>query len=313
MRARGAALAALLLLGTTAPALASPTAGGSLLRETAEWRAIVLFAGEAPPVATVLARARRFPEIAAVDQNGTPPTSLPATARVLVGIMRQPVTGALPNLRDEDSGFSDAAWAAAQQSKSSIIVDVGGRPLHAWTGVRAGSRLVGEIAGLAGASAIWDVSTNQMFTPERWREKRLKPEVLPESPMLIAHALATAQHRAHERCDIETLGMGKFALPDLLLRDLDGDDLELGEILLLFVGQTLYDGGGQLGGDGTVVIDLGRYRRWLTPDLKPRPTRVRLIKRKGSGDAERFEVVFRGESWSVLQQLFGDSLVPSRQ
>lgn len=111
---------------------------------------------------------------------------------------------------------------------------------HVWTLGRKFTELISEYARQTGAY-IWDSATRECFTREAWNARRV--ETWPEEgfadieSQITIHAYQPSESSSYKRAI--TLGMEKFALPDLVLERMTGSDLQTGGTLLNFVCQSI--------------------------------------------------------------------------
>ena len=138
-------------------------------------------------------------------------------------------------------GLSDEAIAAIQKTaRATRLVLVAPRD-EVWSAGRTYTQLALDFATATGA-AIWDSATRECFSRDAWQERRLSKwsenQTVPDlRPHITIHLYQADESRRYLRAI--TLGMEKFALPDVVIERLVGSDNRPAGNLINLVCQSL--------------------------------------------------------------------------
>jgi uncharacterized protein YegJ (DUF2314 family) len=147
------------------------------------------------------------------------PTGTEGRMRVFVAVVPDVATSYAPpdgeSLRLFGRGLTGAQADALSRSREALRLRFRIPRRSILPGVRAACTLVSAVARRTGG-LVWDEETREVFAPDAWDERRLDqwPEgTVPDvSDHVVIHSYRDADYlRA------VTLGMGKFALPDLVV------------------------------------------------------------------------------------------------
>lgn len=105
--------------------------------------------------------------------------------------------------------------------------------------------------------AIWDETTKQMFVRKTWAA-RLEGWT-GEIPDVASHVLVEATKDRDGKARVTTRGMAKLGLPDIVVNDIDGWQLDRMKSLVLLVAQTLVEGGTAREGS-TLEVEIVKLR-----------------------------------------------------
>lgn len=221
-------------------------------------------------------------------------------------------------------GLSPEDEEALLASKSVTVLSFRGPGAQAAQQYRAALELVGAVVGEVGGYP-WDEEARLVFTGKSWAG--LLEHWQDGEPQLNKH-VALHAYRDGELIRIVSLGMVKFALPDLAVNQVSGDSSGSMSSLANLVCQTLYEQG-KLGSDGHLVASIdalkhAELKAELSEDLKnnaKRRVEVQLATSKpaeGDSDNRLLEIAFPGtvstlqeRQSAALSELFGahDSIV----
>lgn len=137
-------------------------------------------------------------------------------------------------------GLTEDDIASMQKTHVATLLVLVAPKDQVWTFGRRFTELVQEFAEITGAS-IWDSATRECFSREAWKATRLDswPENgLPDlSKQITIHLYRNDETTRYLRAI--TLGMEKFALPDVIIEKLIGSDNQPGGNLINLVCQSL--------------------------------------------------------------------------
>jgi uncharacterized protein YegJ (DUF2314 family) len=180
-----------------------------------------------------------------------------------------------------------------------------------WTTGRAFLELVHEFAVQTHA-VIWDSATRECFSPDAWKEIRLggwpAGEPIPDiSQQITIHFYKPSDESPYLRAI--TLGMEKFALPDIVIEKMIGGDNRPGGSLINFICQSLAENPRIMEGTkqpfGFADLKnkrvLERCRTDLGQGATEKITLALLVGRPQEGDAENqlVEIDFRNAPGST--------------
>jgi uncharacterized protein YegJ (DUF2314 family) len=217
-------------------------------------------------------------------------------------------------------GLSDAEKSQLRESRALTILWFEGPGDQALSTYRIGLELVRDLAAKTGGLA-WDEETREVFGQEEWSKRaRHFGERFPDMRSHVALHL----YRDGELFRLVTIGMGKFALPDVSVNEVSSSDSSRMGDLVNLACQTMIEKG-RLEREGELTVSLdgveeARFRESISEDLKPNAKRkaalsLAIVERQ-EGDAENrlFEIVFPGSAaalqerqGALLADLFGFS------
>jgi uncharacterized protein YegJ (DUF2314 family) len=166
---------------------------------------------------------------------------------------------------------------------------------------------------------MWDEETRQIFTADQWA--RRSEDWLDGVPSVVPH-ITIHSYRDGELIRMITLGMVKFALPDVIVDQVAGSDSTSMATAIDLLCQTILEGAA-LREPGRLAVSLdgvkhAGFRRWATTDLKANARRsarldLAIGKREKGDPANRLiAIVFPGPGAGVqarqvrlLDELFG--------
>lgn len=120
----------------------------------------------------------------------------------------------LDSLRYFGRGLAREQAEALQQSAAVLLVDFSYPREFVWTGLRASTNLMHELAIETGG-LLWDEATRETFTPAAWQERRLD-DWTDQIPVIANHTTIHA-YQKDEYVRAITLGMEKFGLPEVVV------------------------------------------------------------------------------------------------
>lgn len=180
-----------------------------------------------------------------------------------------------PYFKFAGRGLEDGDIAAMQKTaKATCLVLVAPKD-QVWTLGRSFTELVSAFAEKTGAY-LWDSATRECFSPEAWKEMRLgawQKGGLPE----ICDQITIHLYRPNENSSslrAITLGMEKFALPDVVIERLLGSNNQQGGSLMNLVCQSLAD---------NPMIEEGGKVDFNLASLSAKDFRERMTKSLGKG------------------------------
>ncbi len=216
-----ALLVALALLG---PAQAQAPKAGQAWAEGSPRQAMVVMdfalyldgTPKASPVATLRALHARMP--AAPQWVDRMPTLAPSKPTMLVQLVTDlPQHLPIPSpqhIAYFGRGLDAQQAAALQASKQALLVVFFHTGTEAMARYRAAVSLMAETAARTGG-VLWDGNTREAFSLSAWRESRLQAWE-GAWPKVLAHTVIHA-YKAERGVRAITLGMNKFAMPDVVV------------------------------------------------------------------------------------------------
>ncbi len=122
----------------------------------------------------------------------------------------------LKSLQYFGRGLSREQAQALQKPGQALIMTFGHTGGHVWGALRAATEIAEAIARETGG-LIWDEETREMFTPDAWRERRIATWA-GTIPDVTRHTTIHAYNNG-EYVRAITLGMAKFGLPDVVVKE----------------------------------------------------------------------------------------------
>lgn len=204
----------------------------------------------------------------------TPPAS-PQEPLVLMRVERDISKYRPPDpefIRYFGRGLSQEQAAALQTSRQVAIFDFA-QPAANLRGLRAADLLIETFARQTGG-LIWDEETREIFTPDAWRERRIRSwdGALPR----VAGHITIHAYKDKALVRAITLGMAKFGLPDLVIEEISwSDSRPMGNLINAFA-QALVEGAVPMK-PGSFVLDLRslasqKVREEAVGSLRPNAT-----------------------------------------
>ena len=136
-------------------------------------------------------------------------------------------------------GLTDADIEAFQKTECATQIVMVVPKADVWSSGRKFTELVLAFAEKTGGY-VWDSATRECFSREAWKERRLVPwaeeGVTDVSRQMTIHLYRSSDTTSYLRA--VTLGMEKFALPDVVIEQLIGSDNRPAGNLINFVCQT---------------------------------------------------------------------------
>ena len=243
------------------------------------------------------------------------------SAEPVMWVVKPPINDYLPP-SDEDldiasNGLTDREKRQLAGSRSVTVLSFAGPGKSAAASYRHALALAGDLAAATGG-IIWDAVTRELFSREAWAA-RLDSwhEGLPD---VSAHILIHS-YRDGELLRMITLGMGKLALPDVVVNQVALSDERAFGNLINIICQTLFERPA-LGRAGELAVALDELKH---PGARSRATKnilegakrratVRLsVAERQEGDPDNLvEIVFPGAAaelhvrqTALVDQLFG--------
>jgi uncharacterized protein YegJ (DUF2314 family) len=216
-------------------------------------------------------------------------------------------------------GLSDEDKQLLLAARAVTVLDFSGPGEQALPSYRLGLELVSELAAQA-SGFPWDEESRQVFTLAEWK-KRL--DDWQEAGPDLVHHVAIHAYRNGELVRVVTLGMGKFALPDLVVTNVAASDAQSMSSVINLTCQTLLERRGlDRPGALSLSIDAVRHtgaRARYSSDLLPNAERhaelelFLAIPEQGDANNRLMEIGFSGASGrqeqhdELVSKLFGAS------
>lgn len=132
-------------------------------------------------------------------------------------------------------GFDDAQKKRITASTEAVLIGLVGNAVDRWTWNRTFCKVVGQLA--AGKQwAIYDEGNRAYLSPARWQAKRVD-EWTQDIPALADHFSIHAYREESGLCRCVTVGMEKFALPNIVMNDVSCSNLDSYQGLMNLVAQ----------------------------------------------------------------------------
>lgn len=315
----------------SAGAASAPLSAGALFAPRASFTfAVFLPPGASAsvlPKVTALA-GERFKPLRLVDEHGQ--GAAPPTVRITERTTHDyplPEGELLELSAQRLSGREQGQLAASERV---VLLEFTTVP-PALEAVRQANALALEVARTTGG-LVWDEEVGEFFSPDAWEKRRVEGWENGE-PLLANHfneRLYTSED-TEEGADFATVGLGKFGLPDLAVREVPGPLQDEVGLLINLTAQLMVEGA-PVGEDGAFVVDLralkyAPLRQRLEPGVELdalQRTRLNLVLLSPGvpGRENRLvELVFPSSlgdtpserPYAALTELFGtqDKLVPT--
>jgi uncharacterized protein YegJ (DUF2314 family) len=315
-----------LTITITASAAEKPFPSGNTQQKYIGFQLAVFYpdAPRAAPLATLRSMASQgFPGLSLVD--GKLP-AVPATPLLQATLEKKVKENyAVPDadaLKYFGRGLSAAQITAVQGARQVLIMNFVHPATHAAGSLRAAYVLAGQVARDTGG-LLWDEETREMFTPDKWQEKRLATWTggLPD----VSDHITVHMYRNGELLRAISLGMGKFGQPDLVVEQFPASSKNQINKLINALAQVLAEGA-PVGGEGHIELHLARIghpvaRADALKDLRPKARKYAklalLVAERDEGDpANRIAAIGfarypgpdeQARQAATLQALFGGS------
>ena len=224
-----------------APQPGSVIPSGDIRARNAFYSVVFYFTPEpkAPVLEAVQALlADKLPGVPLVTEpKEAPKPAFVAMEREVAPLENYPVPDA-PYLERWGIGIKGPDAAAVQASKEAVRLILIVPKDSTWEMAKRFTELTGDFAQKTGAF-IWDSATRQFFSAAAWRERRIEPwtGAIPDvSDQITIHAYRVAETNYVRAI---TLGMEKFALPDLVIQQMLASETRSGGNLINVTAQLL--------------------------------------------------------------------------
>jgi uncharacterized protein YegJ (DUF2314 family) len=262
------------------PAEAASAPPGPAMGAAASFELAVYLPARPPRDARVTVDTLLAGEFAALRRVATPPDGV-QEPQVLVRMERDLANHYTPPgadaVRRFGRGLTDAQQAGLQQATQAMVLEFAIPRAQVFTAGRLACVLAGRLAH-ATDGVVWDDQTHEVFSAAAWNERRLASwtEPLPDvSQQIVVHS-----YRDDEFVRSITLGMAKFALPDLVIEQSPwSSNDEVGHLLHL-AAQRLAEGGSVEAG-GALRLRLAEI---ANTSVRERQTKV-IAEAGGTGSA----------------------------
>ena len=303
-----------------APAPAQPIPAGSLLQKSFRMEVSILHAPlpQTPPKAALARLLRKTEPLQLVD-------SLPADTPAVPVVFLDSHPSAAPWPMDEGElaqfgrGLSDTDKQGHRGCKAITVLTFAGPGRAALSTYQRSLVLIAELAKETGG-IVWDSETRELFSQAAWRKRSqdLTPNGLPS----VMSQIKVDSYRKGQRRRRVTLGMRKFALPDVAINEGVVSYIGMNRVIEL-VSQRFIEGSfpsapGRFPVAIDDVIHPGARKALASargPGAKGRTELNLAIGKSERGDPENslVEIVFPGADQTplerqgeMLRQLFGD-------
>ena len=242
-------------IAASAGAADTPFPAGSAQAPVIHFQFAVYYPTQAAtePLAALRAEARGWPKLTLVE--GKPPASpvgMLLSARIEKDVQKQYAPPEIESLKYFARGLSPAQMSALQGARQALILDFIHPKLHTLDALRTANALAAQVATKTGG-LLWDEETREVFTPEKWREKRIAKWTggVPD----IADHVTVHAYKHGELVRAVSLGMAKFGLPDLAADQFPWSSNKSIGTLINLLGQSLAEGA-TVGKGGQIDIDV---------------------------------------------------------
>lgn len=169
-----------------------------------------------PSVVLHEALIRGYANLKLVDEIPKEPREMFVSAHLQKHVQQEYAPPSVEDLQYSGEGLSQQQAKALQKSEEAFILQFAHPKENMWTALHAANLLVEEIARQTGG-LVWDEETRQVFSPDAWHEKRLKPWA--GDPPDISSQTVVQTYKKDEFVRAITLGMTKAGLPDVVVDD----------------------------------------------------------------------------------------------
>lgn len=220
--------------------------------------------------------AKKYASLKLVGEISDSPREMVLSARLQNHVQQEYAPPDMESLQYSGYGLSQEQARALQKSEEAFILQFSHPKNNVWTGLRNANALVEEIARKT-KGLVWDGETREVFTPDAWHEKRLRPWSgdVPD----ISSQTVVQTYKKGELVRAITLGMKKVGLPDVIMDDFPwSSEDKVGNLINLFC---------QSMAEGAVFKESGKF------SLKPseiknsevRDARLKSLKGNSTGVA----------------------------
>lgn len=224
------------------PQPGSVIAAGDIRARNAFYSVVFYFSPEPKTSVVETVRALLAEKLAGVplvtDPKEAPQAPFVAMEREAAPLQNYPVPEAA-YLERWGIGIKKEQAAAVQETKEAVRLILIVPRNSVWDVTKRFTELASEFAHKTGAF-IWDSATRQCFSPDAWRERRIQSwtGVIPDlSAQITIHAYRQDDGSGYVRAI--TLGMEKFALPDLVVQQLLASEMRSSGNLINVAAQLL--------------------------------------------------------------------------
>ena len=178
------------------------------------------------------ALAKKYAGLKLVAEIPTEPREMVVSAHLQKRVQQEYAPPSMESLQYFGHGLSQEQAQALQKSEEAFVLQFSHTRENVWAGLRNANALVEEIARKTNG-LVWDEETREVFSPDAWHEKRLKPwsgEVPDISGQTVIHV-----YKKDELERAITLGMTKIGLPDVVVDGISwSSNREVGHLVNLF-------------------------------------------------------------------------------
>lgn len=245
----------------TSPSMAAtPLAQGSTQAPFIRFQIAIYYVEQplAEPLATLRASAARQAGSLTLVDGPLPnvPGTAMASARMEYNVGKNYQPPSMAQLKHFARALSPQQMSALQKSRQALIMDFTHPAARATVGLRNAYTLAEQVARQTGG-LLWDEETREIFTATSWHARRLATWTGPV-PQISDH-ITVHTYKQGDMIRAVSLGMGKFALPDLIVDQMTSSHGSSMVSLMNIVSQALLEGA-QLGKGGQLDIDLEKIK-----------------------------------------------------
>jgi uncharacterized protein YegJ (DUF2314 family) len=194
------------------------------------------------------ALAKKYAGLKLVAEIPTEPREMVVSVHLQKHVQQEYAPPDMESLRHFGYGLSQEQAQALQKSEEAFVLQFSHPRENVWAGLRNANALVEEIARKTNG-LVWDEETREVFSPDAWHEKRLKPwpgDVPDISGQTVIHV-----YKKDELERAITLGMTKIGLPDVVVDGISwSSNGQVGHLINLFC---------QAMAEGAVFEKLGKF------------------------------------------------------
>jgi hypothetical protein len=120
------------------------------------------------------ALAKKYAGLKLVAEIPTEPREMVVSAHLQKHVQQEYAPPGMESLQYFGHGLSQEQAQALQKSEEAFVLQFSHPKENVWTGLRNANTLIEEIARKTNG-LVWDEETREVFSPNAWHEKRLKP------------------------------------------------------------------------------------------------------------------------------------------
>lgn len=219
---------------------------------------------------------KKYAGLKLVTEMSKAPQEMVLSARLQKHVREEYAPPDMESLQYSGHGLSPKQAQALQKSEEAFVLQFSHPKENVWIGLRNANALVEEIARMT-KGLVWDGETQEVFTPDAWHEKRLKPwsEDVPD----ISSQTVVQIYKKDELVRAITLGMKKAGLPDIVIDDFPwSSEDKVGNLINLFC---------QSMAEGAVFAESGKFNLKLSEikNSEVRDARLKSLKGNSTGVA----------------------------